>query len=130
MSQPHSLFEAIGGEPTFRKIVRGFYEQVPDDDILGPMYPADDMQGAEDRLTWFLMQYWGGPTTYNEHRGHPMLRRRHFPFPIDAAAAQRWLRNMRTSLDQIDSETINDEQRAALWEHMVRVADMLINKPG
>ncbi|GAB3947450.1 globin [Corynebacterium tapiri] len=122
-----SLFEACGGEPTFRALVRGFYAQVPNDDILGPMYPKDDMAGAEDRLYWFLSQYWGGPTTYAQERGNPMLRRRHMPFRIDAAGAERWLELMGRSLDQIDSETIDDASRAAIWNHMQRVAYMMIN---
>lgn len=125
-----SMYEAIGGEETFRKMVRGFYAQVPGDDILGPMYPADDMDGAEDRLLWFLAQYWGGPRTYQEKRGNPMLRKRHFPFEIDSAAAFRWLELMERSLDQIGPEFINEEQRAAIWNHMQRVAFMMINKPG
>lgn len=129
MTSP-SLFDAVGGETTFRRLVRGFYAQVPDDDILGPMYPADDLDGAEDRLYWFLAQYWGGPRTYQEKRGNPMLRRRHFPFTIDAAAAERWLELMSRSLDDIDRDTIDDGSRSAIWNHMQRVAYMMINQPG
>lgn len=127
--QPESMYHAVGGEDTFRRLVRGFYAQVPGDDILGPMYPADDMAGAEDRLLWFLSQYWGGPRTYQKQRGNPMLRRRHFPFEIDPAAAERWLKLMGRSLAQIDSDTIDEHQRAAIWNHMERVAYMMINKP-
>ncbi|AWB82524.1 globin [Corynebacterium yudongzhengii] len=124
------MFAAVGGEKTFRKIVRGFYAQVPDDDILGPMYPVEDMAGAEDRLYWFLSQYWGGPRTYQEKRGNPMLRRRHFPFAIDEVAAERWLELMARSLEQIDNETLPAPHRAAIWNHMQQVAYMMINRPG
>lgn len=126
---PRSVYDAIGGEETFARLVHGFYEQVREDDILGPMYPQDDWEGAEQRLKWFLAQYWGGPQTFNERRGSPMLRRRHFPFPVDRAAAQRWLDLMRTSLDRIDEETIPPMYRHAIWDHMERVAAMLINRP-
>lgn len=129
MTSP-SLFDAVGGEDTFRRIVRGFYAQVPDDDILGPMYPKDDMDGAEDRLYWFLAQYWGGPRTYQEKRGNPMLRRRHLPFQIDMPAAERWLELMARSLEQIGAETISSEHRAAIWNHMQRLAYMMINQPN
>lgn len=91
------------------------------------MYPADDWQGAEDRLRMFLAQYWGGPQTYQAERGHPRLRMRHFPFTIDAAARDRWLLLMRNAVDTIDSDTLDDAHRAALWDHMERVANMLVN---
>lgn len=123
-----SLYEAVGGEDTFRRLVARFYEQVKVDDIMAPMYPDDDWEGAEDRLRWFLIQYWGGPRTYAEQRGNPMLRRRHFPFEIDAAAAERWLELMGNSLAEIDSDTIDDAQREAIWNHMQRAAYMVINK--
>ncbi|MFH0412197.1 globin [Corynebacterium sp. L4756] len=126
--QPASVYEAIGGMPTFEKIVRGFYEQIPEDDILGPMYPAEDMAGAEDRLRWFLVQYWGGPALFNENRGAPRLRMRHFEFPIDMAAHDRWLELMANSLEKIDEETIPQAYRQMIWQHMQQVAAMLINK--
>ncbi|HIW92372.1 MAG TPA: globin [Candidatus Corynebacterium avicola] len=126
--QPSSLFEAIGGEPMFDRIVSEFYRQVPDDPILGPMYPADDMDGAEDRLRWFLMQYWGGPQTFNEQRGHPRLRMRHMHFHINPAARERWLVLMGNALETIPEEDLPEPARAALWDHMVRVADMLVNR--
>ncbi|MDN5719240.1 MAG: globin [Corynebacterium sp.] len=128
MTQPSSFYEAVGGEEIFRRIVHEFYRQIPDDDILGPMYPADDLAGAEDRLRWFLVQYWGGPQTFTEHRGHPRLRMRHMHFPIDAAARERWLVLMGNALDTVSDEDLPEAPRAAMWEHMVRVADMLVNK--
>lgn len=129
MSTETSLYEAVGGDATFSRIAAGFYEQVKEDDILGPMYPDDDWEGAEKRLKWFLAQYWGGPTTFNEQRGAPMLRRRHFEFPVDRAAAIRWLDMMKVSLDRIDDETIPPAYRHQMWDHMERVAAMLINRP-
>ncbi|APT92048.1 hemin receptor [Corynebacterium phocae] len=125
----NSVYAAIGGEPTFDRLVSGFYAQVPGDDILGPMYPADDMEGAANRLKWFLMQYWGGPTEYQERRGHPRLRMRHHPFPIDRAAAIRWVELMENSLALIEEETIPPVYRHMLRDHFERVAAMLINMP-
>ena len=126
--QPSSLFEAIGGEPMFDRIVTEFYRQIPEDPILGPMYPAEDMAGAEDRLRWFLMQYWGGPQTFNEQRGHPRLRMRHMHFHINQAARERWLVLMGNALATIPEDDLPEPARAALWDHMVRVADMLVNR--
>ncbi|MHA2789631.1 globin [Corynebacterium sp. S7] len=120
-----SFYEAVGGDEFFTKLVRGFYDQVKEDDLVGPMYPQDDWDGAQDRLKWFLAQYWGGPSTFNEKRGAPMLRRRHFPYEIDEEAARRWLSMMEKSLDNVE---VSEEHRAALWDHMVRVAGMMINK--
>lgn len=128
MSTPQSFYDAVGGESTFRAFVHRFYELVRTDDILGPMYPHDDWEGAEDRLRWFLIQYWGGPQTFSENRGHPRLRMRHAHFPIDQAAADRWLLLMESALDSLDEETLPAAYRAALWDHMQRVADMLINR--
>lgn len=124
-----TFYDAVGGEETFRTIVSEFYKQVKDDDILGPMYPADDMAGAEDRLRWFLAQYWGGPETFNEKRGHPRLRMRHTQFHIDEAARDRWLELMANAMETVDEETLPAEHRAAMWNHMERVAQMLVNEP-
>lgn len=125
-----TFYDVVGGEDTFRKLVHEFYKQVPDDDILGSMYPQQDFVGAEDRLRWFLAQYWGGPEEFNQQRGHPRLRMRHAKFHIDEAARDRWLELMGNALDTIDEETIPPEHRAAIWEHMQRVAQMLINAPN
>lgn len=126
----YSDFYREVGEETFAKIVRGFYARVPDDDILGPMYPDDDWKGAERRLRMFLEQYWGGPDTYNAERGHPRLRMRHHPFVVDMAARDRWLELMALSLADVSDDELPKPHRDAMWEHMVRVADMLINKPA
>lgn len=125
-----SLYEQIGGEETFHRIVAHFYQLMRNDDLIGPMYPHDDWDGAEDRLRWFLQQYWGGPTTYSEQRGHPRLRMRHMPFRIGEAEAQRWLDLMAQALDAEQARgTLTPAHRAALWEHMERVAAMMINQP-
>ncbi|WP_297851373.1 globin [uncultured Corynebacterium sp.] len=125
---PQTMYEALG-EDFFRRLVAGFYKQVRDDDVIGPMYPEDDLTGAEDRLRWFLVQYWGGPTTFNEKRGAPMLRRRHFPYPIGRKEAEHWLALMENSLNQFTEDELLPAQRDALWNHMQRVAYMLINQP-
>lgn len=130
MSEETSFFDAVGGEETFRTLVEAFYAQVPDDDILGPMYPPEDMEGAKDRLRWFLQQYWGGPHTYNAERGHPRLRMRHFQFTITEEGAQRWLTLMGNALATIPEDVIDAPHRAAMWDHMQRVAAMLINSEG
>lgn len=128
-NQELSLYDALGGHPFFQRLVTGFYNQVKTDDLIGPMYPDDDWAGAEDRLRWFLEQYWGGPRTYQMERGNPMLRRRHFPFPIGMAEAERWLELMSRSLDQFSEDELTPEHRHQLFNHMQRVAYMMINKP-
>lgn len=128
MSPQNSVYEAVGGMPTFEKIVAGFYDQVPEDDILGPMYPDEDFAGAADRLRWFLAQYWGGPQLFNENRGAPRMRMRHMDYPIDMAAHDRWLELMKNSLDNIDEETLPMPYRQMIWQHMNQLAGMLINK--
>ena len=94
-----TLFEAVGGEPTFRRLVDEFYAGVAADPLLRPMYPEEDLGPAADRLTLFLMQYWGGPNTYSAQRGHPRLRMRHAPFRVGPAERDAWLRHMRQAVD-------------------------------
>jgi len=93
-----TLFERAGGLPFFERLVGRFYDAVGTDPILRPLYPEPDLSGARRRLTLFLAQYWGGPRTYDDERGHPRLRMRHAPFAIDAAARDRWLTLMRAAL--------------------------------
>ncbi|AMO92253.1 hemin receptor [Corynebacterium sp. HMSC06D04] len=126
--QPASVYEAIGGMETFEKLVHGFYAQVRNDDVIGPMYPDADWEGAEERLKWFLVQYWGGPQLFSENRGHPRLRMRHAPYPVDQKAHDRWLELMGNSLAEIDEQTIPPAYRHMIWDHMQRVAQMLINR--
>lgn len=113
------------GEDGFERLVGAFYRRVPDDDILGPMYPADDMEGAERRLRDFLVGRFGGPQRYIQQRGHPRLRARHFPFAIDAAAAERWMLLMGEALDETG---LPNEVDAALRPFFAQVAAMMINR--
>ena len=98
-----TFYDEIGGMATFERIVARFYQGVAEDEVLRPMYPADDLAdgSAERRLRLFLAQYWGGPTTYSEERGHPRLRMRHAPFTVDEAAQEAWLR---MGSDRFDAE--------------------------
>ena len=101
MTQPTptiTLYDRAGGMPFFERLVGRFYAGVADDPILRPLYPEADLGPAQRRLTLFLAQYWGGPRTYDDERGHPRLRMRHAPFPIDAAARDRWLVLMRAAM--------------------------------
>ena len=94
-----SLYDAAGGMPFFEALVGRFYDGVAGDPILGALYPADDLAGARHRLTLFLVQYWGGPRTYDAERGHPRLRMRHMPFAIGPAERDAWLRLMHASIE-------------------------------
>jgi hemoglobin len=128
--RPGSFYEAIGGESTFRRIVHRFYELVADDDLLRPMYPEADLGPAEDRLRMFLEQYWGGPTTYSDERGHPRLRMRHAPYPVSPAARDRWLAHMRVAVKDADLAPIHE---ATLWDYLERAAYSMVNtleEPG
>jgi hemoglobin len=119
-----STYEAVGGEPAFRRLVGDFYAAVRQDPVLRPLYPEEELAAAEERLGSFLIQYWGGPATYSQQRGHPRLRMRHAPFRIGQAERDAWLANMRTALDGL---ALAPELDAALWDHMERAALMLRN---
>jgi len=101
MSGPSSLYERAGGTPFFEALVGRFYARVASDPLLGPIYPEPDLAPAQRRLTLFLMQYWGGPTTYDDERGHPRLRMRHAPFAIGPEERDRWLSLMRAALGEM-----------------------------
>ena len=120
------VYSAIGDDG-FRRLVAAFYRQVPGDPILGPMYPADDLPGAEERLRGFLIFRFGGPQDYIEQRGHPRLRMRHAPFPITEAARDRWFELMQNALREAalpaDAETI-------LRQFFSHTASFLINRTG
>jgi hemoglobin len=120
-----SLYEAVGGEPAFRRLVHRFYEEVAADPELRPVYPSRDLGPAEDHLRLFLIQYWGGPGTYSERRGHPRLRMRHARFSIGEAERDAWLRHMRTALDELDLAPALDEE---LWNYLVMAAHSLVNE--
>ncbi|MFI6578023.1 globin [Nocardiopsis sp. NPDC050513] len=121
-----TFYDAVGGEETFTRLVRHFYEGVAADPLLRPMYPEQDLGPAEERLRLFLIQYWGGPRTYNEQRGHPRLRMRHFPFRIGAAERDRWLELMRAAMDSLGLHEALDRQ---MWEYMVMAAHSMVNVP-
>ena len=124
MTDEVSFYDAIGGEPTFRKLVDRFYAGVATDPLLRPMYPEEDLGPAAERLTLFLIQYWGGPNTYSATRGHPRLRMRHAPFKVDPAARDAWLGHMR---DAVDSLELPEPYRTTLWDYLERAAYFMVN---
>lgn len=119
-----SPFELFGGAEFFERLVHAFYLRVTQDEVLAPMYPDDDMAGAERRLRMFLEQYWGGPTTYSDERGHPMLRMRHMPYAIDPVARDHWLANMHAALEEQD---LDPKLRETLWSYLVSAAFAMQN---
>jgi hemoglobin len=121
-----SFYDAVGGEETFRRLVHRFYEGVAQDPLLRPLYPEEDLAGAEERLRGFLIQYWGGPTTYSQERGHPRLRMRHAPFVIGEAERDAWLRHMH---DAVESLELPEEDEARLWKYLVYAAQSMVNSP-
>ena len=122
---PRSFYEAVGGEETFTRLVHRFYQEVAADRVLRAVYPAKDLGPAEEHLRLFLIQYWGGPSTYNELRGHPRLRMRHVRFRIGEAERDAWLRHMRTALDELGLDEALDAQ---LWDYLVMAAHSLVNE--
>ena len=121
-----SFYEEIGGESFFTDLVSQFYAQVAVDPILRPMYPEKDLKAAALRLQWFLEQYWGGPTTYQENRGHPRLRMRHAEFHINLAAHDAWVKAMRTAVDGVE---MKPELKAQLWSYLEMAAAAMVNQP-
>ena len=119
-------YDDFGGEEFFTRLVAAFYARVAHDPILRPMYPDDDLGPAERRLRLFLMQYWGGPTTYSDERGHPKLRMRHLPFAIDSAARDRWLSLMHDAMVEQD---LTPDQETQLWMYLVSAAFAMQNIP-
>jgi hemoglobin len=121
--QDHEIYAAIG-EDGFRRLVAAFYRQIPDDDVLGPIYPKNDLAGAEERLRGFLIYRFGGPETYIEERGHPRLRMRHAPFPVDTAARNRWMQLMTLALDDVQ---FPPEIRGTLEAYFESTATAMMN---
>ena len=119
-----SFFDAVGGHATFEAIVREFYRGVAEDPILRPMYPADDMEGAIERLTLFLEQYWGGPTTYSDTRGHPRLRMRHQPYRVNPEARDHWIDHMRHAVAQ---QNLSPLHAVTLMDYLERAAYSMVN---
>ncbi len=122
-----SFYEQVGGHETFVKLVEEFYRGVADDPVLRAMYPEEDLGPAAGRLTLFLEQYWGGPMTYSEQRGHPRLRMRHLPFVIDVDARDRWLAAMRRAVDALRLSPLHE---ATLWDYLERAAHAMVNSPS
>jgi hemoglobin len=119
-----SFYEEIGGHDTFVRLVDSFYRGVATDEVLKPMYPEEDLGPAAHRLTMFLEQYWGGPTTYGEQRGHPRLRMRHGGFHVNPDARDRWLQHMRSAVDELELAPIHE---ATLWDYLERAAYAMVN---
>lgn len=126
MDQPVTVFEATGGQPFFDALVDRFYDRVQADAVLLALYPTpDDLTDARRHLALFLGQYWGGPTTYSDERGHPRLRMRHAPFAIDPDARDRWLAAMTGALDDV---TIDPDIRQAFDEYFAMAAESMRNR--
>lgn len=123
-SQQQSFYDAVGGHETFVRIVSRFYAGVAADPVLRQLYPEEDLGPAEVRFRMFLEQYWGGPTTYSDTRGHPRLGMRHAPFAVTPAARDHWLAHMRTALDE---SGMSPEQIDTFWEYVARAAHFLVN---
>jgi hemoglobin len=119
-----AFYDAIGGEDAFRRLVSRFYEGVAEDPLLRPLYPEEDLSGAEERLRLFLIQYWGGPGTYSQQRGHPRLRMRHAPFVIGEPERDAWLKHMRDAVQSLELEPEREQQ---LWDYLVYAAHSLVN---
>jgi hemoglobin len=124
MSAPQDFYAEVGGEKVFPQIVRRFYEQVAEDEVLRPLYPEEDLGPAEVRLRMFLEQYWGGPRTYSEQRGHPRLRMRHGPFRIGPIERDAWLRCMRVAVDEAELDQAHRDQ---LWQYLEMAATHMVN---
>ncbi|NEE02655.1 globin [Phytoactinopolyspora halotolerans] len=123
-SRVDNFYDAVGGADTFARLVRRFYQGVAEDPELRALYPEEDLGPAEERLRMFLEQYWGGPTTYSDQRGHPRLRMRHAPFKVNPAARDRWLHHMKVAVDELD---LPPTYRETLWDYLERAAFSLVN---
>jgi hemoglobin len=122
--QEQTFYEQVGGEETFRRLVHRFYQGVAGDPLLRPMYPEEDLGPAEERFTLFLMQYWGGPRTYSDKRGHPRLRIRHAPFAVTSEARDAWLSHMRVAVEELGLSEAHERQ---LWDYLTYAAASMVN---
>jgi len=120
-----TFYDEVGGHETFQRLVAHFYAGVAADPILRPIYPEDDLGPAEERFRMFLEQYWGGPSTYSEQRGHPRLRMRHAPFSIGEVERDAWLARMRAAMDSLELTPAQDEK---LWAYLTMAAQSMINQ--
>jgi len=121
-----TLYEAIGGASTFRKLVDAFYDRVAQDELLRPLFPPT-FDEVKERQYWFLTQLFGGPRLYTERRGHPMLRARHLPFPITVRHAEHWLRCMAQAMEEA---CVPPAARAVMLERLGGIALHMVNTPG
>ncbi|MCX7522198.1 globin [Microbacterium sp. STN6] len=119
-----TFYAQVGGHETFQRLVDEFYRGVAADPVLKPMYPEEDLGPAAERLRMFLEQFWGGPSTYSEKRGHPRLRMRHVPYKVNPDARDRWLAHMRHAIDTLELPPLQDE---TLWGYLERAAHALVN---
>ncbi|MGO2112064.1 MAG: globin [Pseudoclavibacter sp.] len=129
-SQVPTFFDEVGGQATFDRLVTAFYERVQRDEVMWPMYPQHDLDGAIWRLSHFLGQYFEGPTTYSQERGHPRLRMRHLPFQVNPDARDRWIRHMTEALDEVCAEPgsrISPMHRLTMLEYFDRAAHAMVN---
>jgi hemoglobin len=122
-----TFFDAVGGEETFRRLTERFYRGVAADPLLRPLYPDEELADAEERLRLFLIQYWGGPNTYSQRRGHPALRMRHARFAIGQAERDAWLRHMTEAIESLGLEPPFDQM---LLEYVTMASGSLINRRG
>jgi len=120
-----TFYDEVGGHETFQRLVSHFYAGVAVDSILRPIYPEEDLGPAEERLRMFLEQYWGGPRTYSEQRGHPRLRMRHAPFTVGEVERDAWLARMRAAMDSLE---FTPEQDETLWSYLTMAAQSMINQ--
>ncbi|HEV2027613.1 MAG TPA: globin [Candidatus Dormibacteraeota bacterium] len=121
-----SVYELVGGEETFRLLVERFYARVAEDPILRAVYPEEDLSEATERLKLFLIQYWGGPATYSERRGHPRLRLRHQPFAIGQVQRDAWLSHMTAAVESLE---LAPTVRKALLDYFETASTAMINQP-
>jgi hemoglobin len=124
VGSPENFYAEVGGAPVFDKIVARFYELVRENEVLRPLYPEQDLGPAEVRLRMFLEQYWGGPRTYSDQRGHPRLRMRHAPFRIGPIERDAWLACMRVAVDEAG---LDEPHRAQLWQYLQYAAASMVN---
>ncbi|MGI5327041.1 globin [Actinomadura nitritigenes] len=127
MTEQVTFYEAVGGEETFHRLVHRFYQGVAEDPDLRALYPEEDLGPAEERLRLFLIQYWGGPNTYSQQRGHPRLRMRHVPFVIGDAERDAWLKHMRVAVDELE---LPEQLEKMLWDYFTMAARSMVNAPS
>jgi hemoglobin len=131
LSDSLSVFDEVGGEDFFRDLVEHFYQGVSQDPILRPMYPEGDLTEAKEKLMLFLIQYWGGPATYSQTRGHPRLRMRHMPFAIDESARDAWLKHMKSALSlAVSNSGASEKTQKQMQSYFEMAAHGMVNSPS